>query len=212
MKRFTLITETEARRLDIGEAVELAPGGHVTPLAADTLTARRIRVMRDGVDPDEASRLRLPVTVQRVAVGADHVGRELMGHVARHLRSRGLAVSDLGPASAGPVDFPDVAAAVGRAVARGEADAGIVADGSGVGSAVAANKIPGIRAAVLSSATVARYAAEHVGVNVATLGATLVTPDEAVGMLDIWLGASLREARYMTRLLKIGRLEGGREG
>ena len=77
------------------------------------------------------------------------------------------------------MDYPDIAAAVARAVARGEADAGIVIDGAGIGSAIAANKIAGIRAAMATTETIARYSREHNGANVLTLGATLVTPDEA---------------------------------
>ena len=207
MKRFSLITETEARCLAIDEVVELAPGGHVTPLAEDTLRSRRVRVVRGGVDPDAAARLGLETAVRRVAVGADHVGRELIGYVVRHLRARGLAVSDLTPIGADPIDYPDVAAAVARAVTHGEADAGVVADGSGIGSAVAANKVAGIRAAVLSDVTVARYGREHVGVNVGTLAATLVTPEEVATILDAWLGATIREPRYIARLVKIARLE-----
>ncbi len=96
-----------------------------------------------------------------------------------------------------------------RFVARGQADAGLVIDGSGVGSAIAANKVAGIRAAMVADPTAARYAREHVGVNVLALGATLVDAERAGAIVDAWLMATMREPRYVARLAKIGRLERG---
>jgi ribose 5-phosphate isomerase B len=106
------------------------------------------------------------------------------------------------------VDYPDTAASVARAVARGEADAGIVIDGAGIGSAIAANKVRGIRAAMVTDDTIARYSREHNGANVMTLGSTLL-PDVATALrlVDVWLGTPMREPRYIRRLLKIRRLE-----
>ncbi len=92
-------------------------------------------------------------------------------------------------------------------MARGEADAGIVIDGAGLGSAIAANKIPGIRAAMCLNETLARYSREHNGANVLTLGATLVTPDEAAQIVRRFLETAMREPRYIARLAKIARLE-----
>ena len=207
MKRFSLITETDAVRLDVGETIELAKSGHVTPLAADTLRARRITVVAEGSAGEEAGDLLLAQTIRRVAIGCDHTGLDLVRHLAQHMRSRGLQVVDLAPDAGRSVDYPDVAAAVAEAVVAGEADAGVIVDGSGVGSAIAANKIPGIRAAMCPDVTVARYAREHSGANIATLGATLVTAEEAVEILDAWLDSAIREPRYIRRLAKIARLE-----
>jgi ribose 5-phosphate isomerase B len=125
-----------------------------------------------------------------------------------HLRGRGLAVDDMGVDGSAPVDYPDTAASVARAVARGEADAGIVIDGAGIGSAIAANKVRGIRAAMVTDDTIARYSREHNGANVMTLGSTLL-PDVATALrlVDVWLGTPMREPRYIRRLLKIRRLE-----
>jgi ribose 5-phosphate isomerase B len=123
------------------------------------------------------------------------------------LRSRGLAVNDLGTDGSDPVDYPDVAASVGRLVARGEADAGIVIDGAGIGSAIAANKIAGIRAVMATTETIARYSRAHNGANVLTLGATLVSPDEARAIVVAWLDTAMREPRYIRRLAKIRDLE-----
>jgi ribose 5-phosphate isomerase B len=207
MKRFDIITEADARVLAPGSTVELLPGGHVTPLARDTLRARRVSVVRAGAVPDDAAGLAPVADVRRVAMASDHTGIALRRALAAHLRGRGLAVDDLGTDGADPVDYPDVAAAVAAAVARGDADAGIVIDGAGIGSAIAANKVRGIRAAMCPDETIARYAREHNGANVITLGATLVTPEAARRIVDAWLAASMREPRYIRRLAKIRRLE-----
>jgi ribose 5-phosphate isomerase B len=117
-------------------------------------------------------------------------------------------VDDLGVDGSTSVDYPDTAASVARAVARGEADAGIVIDGAGIGSAIAANKIRGIRAAMVTDETIARYSREHNGTNVMTLGSALLAgPDAAIRLVDVWLSTPMVEARYIRRLLKIRRLE-----
>ena len=105
------------------------------------------------------------------------------------------------------MDCPDTAGAVALAVARGEADAGIAIDGAGIGSAIAANKVRGIRAAMCNDETVARYAREHNGANVLALGASLLAPDAALRIVEVWLATPMREPRYIRRLLKIRRLE-----
>jgi len=209
MKRFEIITEADARTIDVGATVALARGGHVTPLASDTLAARRVTVIPEGtwdasLPPDLA-----PVAeIRRVAIGNDHTGIAMKTAILQHLRGKGMAVLDLGTNATEPVDYPDVAALVGRTVARGEADAGIVIDGAGIGSAIAANKIRGIRAAMCTDETIARYSREHNGANVLTLGATLLPGiDAALRIVDTWTGTAMREARYIRRLLKVRRLE-----
>jgi len=209
MKRFEIITETDARVLDVGSSVELSAGGIITPLAQDTLRARRVTVVAVGaLDPNLPSDLAPVADVRRVAIGNDHSGVALKKALVQHLRGRGLAVTDVGTDGPDPVDYPDIAAAVGRAVVRKESDAGIVIDGAGIGSAIAANKIKGIRAAMCMDETTARYSREHNGANVLTLGAALVpSTDAAQRIVDIWLSTPMREARYIRRLLKIRRLE-----
>ena len=209
MKTFEIITEADARLIDVGATVQLTRGGHVTPLARDTLAARRVTVIPAGrhdaaLPPDLA-----PASdIRRVAIGSDHTGLKLKDAILQHLRGRGVAVLDLGTHSTDSVDYPDIAGAVGKTVARGEADAGIVIDGAGIGSAIAANKVRGIRAAMCSDETIARYSREHNGANVMTLGSTLVPDTEAaIRIVDTWTGTAMREARYIRRLLKIRRLE-----
>ena len=211
MKVFDIITEADARVLERGATVTLARRGHITPLAQDTLRERRITVVREGaVTADEAA-LVPRADVRSVALASDHTGMALRREMAGFLRGRGLTVLDLGIDGPGPVDYPDVAASVAWAVARGEADAGIVIDGVGIGSAIAANKIPGIRAGMANSETLARYARAHNGANVLTLGATLVSPDEARAVVVAWLTTPMVEPRYIRRLAKIRQLERPRD-
>jgi ribose 5-phosphate isomerase B len=207
MKRFDIITESDARVLPRGEPVLLARGGHVTPLAQDTLKERRIAVVRESrVSVDEAS-LAPRADVRTVAIASDHTGVKLRRALVGFLRGRGLAVQDLGADGPEPVDYPDVAASVADAVARGDADAGIAIDGAGIGSAMAANKVKGVRAAMAPNETIARYSREHNGANVLALGATLVTEDEAKAIVTTWLTTPMREPRYIRRLAKIRAIE-----
>lgn len=208
MKRFEIVTEADARVLDHGSTISVAAGGHITPLARDTLASRRITVVREGAQPDGPS-LAPVARVQRVAIAGDHTS---LGHKAAllaHLRARGLAADDLGTYSRDPVDYPETAAAAARAVARGEADAGIAIDGSGIGSAIAANKIAGARAAMCPSPKLARYGREHNGINVLTLGSATMSVDEAVAIADAFIDTPMHEPRYIRRLALIRDLETG---
>lgn len=205
---FEIITEADARQIERGATVELAKGGHVTPLAADTLRERRVTVVPAGsVDPAIPADLAPAAEIRRVAIISDHTGVKLRSAIVQHLRGRGLAVDDMGVDGTTSVDYPDTAARVAQAVARREADAGIVIDGAGIGSAIAANKIRGIRAVMASDETIARYSREHNGANVLTLGSTLLQPDAALRIIDVWLSTPMTEARYIRRLIKIRRLE-----
>jgi len=207
MKTFEMITESDARALAPGETVMLARGGHITPLAQDTLRERRVTVVREGrTAPDDAT-LAPAADIRRVAIASDHTGVKLRRDITTFLRGRGLAVDDLGTDGSDPVDYPDVAASVAQRVARGDADGGIVIDGAGIGSAIAANKVRGIRAVMAPSQTIARYAREHNGANVLTLGATLVSAEEARAIVTTWLTTPMREPRYIARLAKIRDLE-----
>ena len=117
MKSFDIITETDARTLEPGSSVTLKPGGHVTPLAADTLRARRITVL-SGVVEASLEGLAPVNNIVSVAIGSDHAGVALKGTLRDHLRQRGLKVLDVGTDGSDPVDYPDIAAQVGRLVAQ----------------------------------------------------------------------------------------------
>ena len=206
MKRFQMITEADARVLDYGTTVVLVTGGHVTPLAHDTLKARRVSIVREGTDVDAES-LAPPSEIRTVAIAGDHTGVALKKAILQHLRGRGIAVHDLGTDTSEPVDYPDTAASVAVQVARGEADAGIAIDGAGLGSTIAANKVDGVRAAMCPNQTLARYARQHNGANVLALGSTLVTAEEALTIVDTFIDTPMREPRYIRRLAKIRELE-----
>jgi ribose 5-phosphate isomerase B len=207
-RQFKFIGETEAQRIDVGSTVELERGGHVTPLAQETLRARRVTVVRAGsLDPTLPADLAPVAAIAKIAIASDHTGVALKSALIDHLRKTAKAVADHGTNAPDTVDYPDFAAAVAHAVARREADAGIVIDGAGLGSAMAANKVRGVRAAMCQNVTLARYAREHIGANVLTLGSTLVSTPEAVAIVDAWLSTPMREARYIRRLLKVRRLE-----
>ena len=123
MKKFDIITEADARTLPRGESVMLARGGHVTPLAQDTLKERRIDVVVEGRATADESALAPRADIRTVAIASDHTGVKLRQVLVTFLRGRGLAVSDLGTDGPDAVDYPDVAAGVARLVSRGEADA-----------------------------------------------------------------------------------------
>jgi ribose 5-phosphate isomerase B len=209
MKRFQMITEADARTLEYGSTVLLVAGGHVTPLAQDTLKERRVSLVHEGYDGDLES-LAPKAEIRTVAIAADHSGVALKKRILEHLRSRGVVVHDLGTSTSEPVDYPDTAASVAVQVTRGEADAGIVIDGAGLGSTIAANKVDGIRAAMCLNQTLARYARQHNGANVLALGSTLVTAEEALTIVDTFIGTPMREPRYIRRLAKIRAIEGRR--
>jgi ribose 5-phosphate isomerase B len=206
MKTFDIITESDARILEIGATVSLKAGGHITPLAADTLRERRIVVL-SGVAEASLDGLAPIADIKALAIGSDHSGVALKAKLRDYLRQRGLSVLDVGTEGSDPVDYPDIAAQVARLVSRKEVDAAIVIDGAGIGSAIAANKIAGVRAAMCTDKTLARYSREHNGANVLALGASLISVDDAKAIVDTWLGTPMAEARYIRRLAKIRALE-----
>lgn len=143
----------------------------------------------------------------RVAVGSDHAGLDLKRHLAEHLRALGHEVSDLGTHSAESVDYPDFGAAVGRAVAAGEAELGVCVCGTGIGIGIAANKVRGIRAAVVHDVSSARLARQHNDANVICLGARLTGPVVATDALEAFLTSEFAGGRHQPRIEKIAALE-----
>lgn len=142
----------------------------------------------------------------RIAVGSDHAGFALRGVVAAHLASHGHDVVDLGCPTAERVDYPDYGAAVGRAVANGEADCGVAVCGSGIGIAIAANKVPGVRAATVHDATSARMSRAHNDANVICLGERFTGEQVALDAVDAYLAAEFEGGRHADRVAKIDAL------
>jgi ribose 5-phosphate isomerase B len=144
--------------------------------------------------------------VTRIAVGADHAGFEMKELLAGRLRELGHEVIDLGTYSDDRVDYPEFGAAVGRAVAGGEADLGICSCGSGIGVSIAANKIPGVRAATVHDVTSARLSREHNDANVMCVGARFVGPQVALDALDAFVTAEFENGRHAARVAALDAL------
>lgn len=144
----------------------------------------------------------------RIALGADHAGYDLKSILVSTLREWGHEVIDLGTTNASDsVDYPDFGSAVGHQVARGDADLGVAVCGSGVGISIAANKVPGVRAALVHDATSARLAREHNHANVLCMGARLIGPTVAQDALAAWLGAQPGDGRHLARIDKLRQLD-----
>jgi ribose 5-phosphate isomerase B len=206
--RFDVLTEADAVQLEPGATVEIPAAGRITSLALDVLERRGIKVIREtSSTADIPAGVAPPATINRIVIGADHTGIGLKADLIADLRASGRMVLDIGTHDSKPVDYPDIAEKVGRAVARGEADAGIVIDGAGLGSAIAANKIRGVRAAMCTTSTLARYSREHNGANVLALGSALIDRAAAKEIVGTWIATPMREERYIRRLLKVRRLE-----
>ena len=144
----------------------------------------------------------------RIAIAADHAGYELKRDLAAALQAQGREVSDLGTHSTAPVDYPDCAESIAVALRDGRADRGIIVCGSGAGVSIAANKFPGVRAAVCHDSYTARQAVEHDDMNVLCLGARVIGPALAADLVAAFLGATFSgEERHRRRLDKILAIE-----
>ena len=144
----------------------------------------------------------------QIAVGCDHAGFPLKATIADELRRLGHEVIDKGTFDESPVDYPDFAEAVGNSIVSGEADRGVVLCGSGVGASVAANKLPGIRAAVCHDTYSAHQGVEHDDMNVLTLGARIIGSEVAIELVRAFAGAVFSgDPRHQRRLDKLNAIE-----
>ena len=143
----------------------------------------------------------------RVAVGSDHAALEAKNVIVNELRGAGIGVEDLGTHTSEPVDYPDVAEQVSRRVATGGADRGIVLCGTGIGVSIAANKVPGIRAALCGDVTTARLARQHNDANVLCLGARISGSAVLLEIVKTWLATEFEGGRHRGRVEKISALE-----
>ncbi|HEY1937352.1 MAG TPA: ribose 5-phosphate isomerase B [Candidatus Angelobacter sp.] len=143
----------------------------------------------------------------KIAVGADHAGYELKDKIKEHLQQHGIDVRDEGTSSAESVDYPDYARVVAHDVSEGRADLGILVCGSGIGMAITANKVDGIRAANVSTEYEAQMSREHNNANVLALGARIIGPEEAFRIVDKWLATQFAGGRHERRMEKIMAIE-----
>lgn len=177
----------------------------------DELLAARVREIVERVLREQGSALAAgagadPLS-RTIAVGADHGGWELKGKIIAALTQEGYRVLDCGAFSPDPVDYPDIAYSAAKLVSDGAAWRGILIDGAGIGSAMAANKVPGVRAANCNEARMATNAREHNDANVLTLGARMVEPAAALEIVRIFLTTDCREERHLKRVAKIMDIE-----
>ena len=143
------------------------------------------------------------ISPKTIALGADHGGLAMKQDLAQYLSELGYAVNDCGTFTSDPVDYPDIAYAVAKLVSDGAAARGIIVDGAGIGSAMVANKVPGVRAALCYDLSTARNAREHNDANVLTLGARLIGAGLARDIVKVFLETECTEDRHKKRVAKI---------
>lgn len=191
-----LITVESLRATPHGGVFEVADGAVITPLAEEEAHRRNVRLVRAG----SSGRL-------RVAVGADHGGFKLKQDLLAWIAEAGHAPVDFGTRDENAVDYPDFARAVAEAVASAQCDLGVVVDGAGIGSAIAANKVPGVRAATCCDVAMAKNAREHNFANVLSLGARALSRSAAHDILRAFLTTACGEERHRKRVEKITAIE-----
>jgi ribose 5-phosphate isomerase B len=195
-----IVTGEDVQSLPEGALLDLPEDAILTDIAREWVERKRIRVVPAKKSAAEAKKV-------RVALGADHAGFEMKEALKALLDELGSTFVDFGTHRASPVDYPDFAHAVALAVALGQAELGIVVDGAGIGSAMAANKVPGVRAAACPDEASARNAREHNDANVLTLGARLIPKETMAKIVRTFLTATLSEERHRARVRKIVDIE-----
>jgi RpiB/LacA/LacB family sugar-phosphate isomerase len=192
---FAIVTAEDVTAVGRGGELRVKPGTVVTDWAREIAASRGVKI----IESDGAARLSL-------ALGSDHGGFLLKeGLKARLLGS--YVVRDVGAHGTDAVDYPDFAAAVARLVATSQCDFGIMIDAAGIGSAMAANKIRGARAAMCNDEAAAKNAREHNDANVMTLGAKLLDVEKAFALVQLFVGSKCVEDRHKRRVAKISALE-----
>lgn len=198
-----------ARRVIIAQDVPLTGelgvplGSIVTSSAREVAAERGIRI----VELPEDQVVSLAPPERTIAIGADHGGYRLKETLKPVIESLGLSVRDVGVYEEKPADYPDVALKVAELVASGTVSRGVAIDGAGIGSSMAANKVPGIRAALCYDKASARNSREHNDSNVLTLGARLLTESQAEEVLRTWIATPFAGGRHQARVDKIIAIE-----
>jgi len=218
-----LVTEADVQAVPVEGQLSVPQRALVTPLARQVALERHVslvKVVEAGAastpslvdapraSPAPAGQQILAGSVQpTVAVGADHGGYELKEMLKDYLGELGYGVVDCGTNSTASVDYPDFAFAVAQLVAQGSVWRGIVVDGAGIGSCMAANKVPGVRAAMCYDQATAFNSREHNDANVLTLGAGLIGPNLARQIVQTWLETPFGGGRHARRVNKIMEIE-----
>jgi len=192
-----------AQDVPLSGELRVPVGTIVTSSAREVAAGRGVRILE--VPEDQLSALAPPD--RTVAIGSDHGGYRLKEALKPLLESLGLAVRDVGVSEEKPADYPDIAHMVAKLVASGTAARGVIIDGAGIGSCMAANKVPGIRAALCYDKASAKNGREHNDSNVLTLGARLLTQTQAEDVLRTWLETPFAGGRHQARVQKIMDIE-----
>lgn len=212
-----LVTEADLQGVAVGSEIVVPANALITPLARDLARERNLTLIQEGGAP-APSVSTLPAEQPQpsqpavspdktVALGADHGGFLMKEDLKKYLQELGYTVLDCGAHSTQPVDYPDFAYAVARLVAEGRAARGIMVDGAGIGSCMAANKVPGIRAAMCYDLSTAVNSREHNDANVLTLGGGLLGTNLARQIVKTWLSTDFGGGRHAGRVNKIMAIE-----
>ena len=192
-----------AQDVPVSGEVRVSPDTIVTESAREVAAARGVRIVE--VPEDQVTLLAPPE--RTIAIGADHGGYRLKEALKTLVESLGLAARDVGVYEEKAADYPDIAHKVAVLVAGGQATRGVIIDGAGIGSCMAANKVPGIRAALCYDRASAKNGREHNDSNVLTLGARLLTQTQAEEVLRTWLATPFAGGRHQARVDKIMQIE-----
>lgn len=195
-----LITETDLRGLENNARLRIAENAKFTPLAADLIQEKNIQIIKKTARQSNSK-------IKIIAIGADHGGFETKEKLKIFLSEMDLQIRDFGTNSTDAVDYPDFASAVAEAVANKQADIGIMIDGAGIGSAMTANKIAGVRAAACYNVALAKNSRQHNGANVLTLGSAQNSFAELCEIVKAFLSNDLTEERHQKRVAKIEAVE-----
>ena len=210
-----IIDEDAVRQMPAGSSQKIPANGLLTPLARQVALERKIHFEPSNEDQklresrgSALTGLKTTPDQRVIALGADHGGYELKELLKTMLAAGddGFKISDCGTNSTESVDYPDFAFAVARMVATGQAWRGIIIDGAGIGSCMAANKVPGVRAAMCYDQATAVNSREHNNANVLTLGAGLIGPNLAKQIVQTWLATEFGGGRHARRVEKIDRI------
>jgi ribose 5-phosphate isomerase B len=201
------VTEADVLTVPHGGQLAVPDAAVVTPLARDTARDRRIELVQGPGPVPEGAPARAAASNRTVALGADHGGYAMKEDLKTYLAELGYPVVDCGTHSTSSVDYPDFAYAVAKLISDGGAWRGILVDGAGIGSCMAANKVPGVRAAMCYDHATAVNSREHNDANVLTLGGVLIGGNLARQIVKTWLETDFGGGRHARRVDKIMEIE-----
>ena len=201
------VTEMDILAVPKGGTLTVPDLALITPLAREVAAERKVELVEQPIHVPDARPTSRTASTQNVALGADHGGYAMKEDLKAYLAELEYEVIDCGTHSTASVDYPDFAYAVAKLVSEGRAWRGIIVDGAGIGSCMAANKVPGVRAAMCYDHATAVNSREHNNANVLTLGGMLLGPALARQIVKVWLSTDFGGGRHARRVEKIGDIE-----